>query len=103
MIGHGASERWRKTLALARGSRNRASAEPARPPDTTSWTTDFCHRRSDHRATNLERSLTVAPSTTILQIPKRRRVMVAEAETAVAALGALAHEHRLAAYRLLVE
>jgi ArsR family transcriptional regulator len=29
--------------------------------------------------------------------------MVVDAETAVAALGALAHEHRLAAYRLLVE
>src|SRR4051812_9166044 len=34
---------------------------------------------------------------------KCRRVMIVEAEAAVVALGALAHEHRLAAYRLLVE
>src|SRR4051812_25961008 len=48
-------------------------------------------------------SLNRPPSLTILWLLKCRWVTAVKADSVVTALGALAHEHRLAAYRLLVE
>lgn len=48
-------------------------------------------------------SLTRCDGCSILVLSKYCKLVAVELEAAVAALGALAHEHRLRAYRLLVE